>query len=251
MGVMLLGTDAWISWRRGYAGSEAMSLQRVLRTGVNAIAAMAVPVVILGGILSGVATVTEAAAIGAISMPLRSGYSCTGPCPSGTSGNPLFPPSASRGWSFFLLGAPTVLGWYITRSGIAREAAEIIVAVSGVPSVQIAVVCLLLIFLGAFVDVLPAVVIAGPVLAPAMVQLGFDPLHFGMTMLLALNIGNITPPVGMTLLVSAKLSQVSYEASIRASLPFMATHLLVLILVAYIPQLALWLPAWLSSLGLI
>ena len=152
---------------------------------------------------------------------------------------------------FFLLGASTVLGWYITRSGIAREAAESIVAVSGVPSVQIAVVCLLLIFLGAFVDVLPAVVIAGPVLAPAMVQLGFDPLHFGMTMLLALNIGNITPPVGMTLLVSAKLSQVSYEASIRASLPFMATHLLVLILVAYIPQLALWLPAWLSSLGLI
>ena len=250
MGVMLLGTSAWISWRRGYAGSEAVSLQRTLKTGFNALAAMAVPVVILGGILSGIATVTEAAAIGAIyafaigiflyrTLTLRDIWQS------------LISTITFSGVVFFLLGASTVLGWYITRSGIAREAAEIIVAVSAIPAIQMAVVCLLLIFLGAFVDVLPAVVIAGPVLAPAMVQLGFDPLHFGMVMLLALNIGNITPPVGMTLLVSAKLAQVSYESSIRASLPFMATHLLVLILVAYIPQLALWLPEWLSELGLI
>ena len=250
MGVMLLATSAWISWRRGYASSEAMNLRRVLSTGVNAFAAMAVPAVILGGILSGVATVTEAAAIGAIyafligiflyrTLSLRDIWES------------LISTINFSGVVFFLLGASTVLGWYITRSGIAREAAVLIVAVSGDPSVQMAVVCVLLIFLGAFVDVLPAVVIAGPVLAPAMMQLGFDPLHFGMVMLLALNIGNITPPVGMTLLVSAKLSQVPYESAIRASLPFMATHLLVLGLVAYIPQLALWLPEWLSSLGMV
>ena len=250
MGVMLLVTSAWISWRRGYASSEAMNLRRVLSTGVNAFAAMAVPAVILGGILSGVATVTEAAAIGAIyafligiflyrTLSLRDIWES------------LISTINFSGVVFFLLGASTVLGWYITRSGIAREAAVLIVAVSSDPSVQMAVVCVLLIFLGAFVDVLPAVVIAGPVLAPAMMQLGFDPLHFGMVMLLALNIGNITPPVGMTLLVSAKLSQVPYESAIRASLPFMATHLLVLGLVAYIPQLALWLPEWLSSVGMI
>ena len=208
MGAMLLVTSAWISWRRGYASSEAMSLRRVLKTGVNAFAAMAVPAVILGGILSGVATVTEAAAIGAIYAFLI-GIFLYRTLSLKDVWQSLVSTISFSGVVFFLLGASTVLGWYITRSGIAREAAELIVLVSTDPSIQIAVVCVLLIFLGAFVDVLPAVVIAGPVLAPAMVQLGFDPLHFGMVMLLALNIGNITPPVGMTLLVSAKLSQVT------------------------------------------
>lgn len=250
MGVALLITSTWISWRRGYASSEAISLHRILKTGFKALAAMAVPGVILGGILTGIATVTEAAAIGAI-YALLIGLFLYRTLSLRDVWESLVSTISFSGVVFFLLGASTVLGWYITRSGVAREAAEIIVAVSTDPLIQITVVCLLLIVLGAFVDVLPAVVIAGPVLAPAMVQLGFDPLHFGMVMLLALNLGNITPPVGMTLLVSAKLAQVPYEAAIKESLPFMATHVVVLALVAIFPQLALWLPAWLRSLGLI
>lgn len=250
MGVTLLITSAWISWRRGYASSEAISLRRILNTGFKALAAMAVPGVILGGILTGIATVTEAAAIGAI-YALLIGLFLYRTLSLRDVWEALVSTIVFSGVVFFLLGASTILGWYITRSGVAREAAENIIAVSTDPLIQITAVCLLLIFLGAFVDVLPAVVIAGPVLAPAMVQLGFDPLHFGMVMLLALNIGNITPPVGMTLLVSAKLADVSYEAAIKESLPFMATHVVVLALVAFFPQLALWLPAWLRSIGLI
>ncbi len=114
---------------------------------------------------------------------------------------------------------------------------------------QMLVVIALLILLGAFIDVLPAIVVGAPVLAPAMIQLGFDPLHFGIVMLLALNLGNITPPVGMTLMVASKIANVRYEAVIRESLPFMLAHLLVLLLVAYIPQLSTALPAFYHSLG--
>ena len=241
MGVALLVVSGWICWRRGYAGSNPISVHRIFRTGISAFAAMIVPVVILGGILSGVATVTEAAALGAL-------YSlCIGLFVYRTLGwkeiwSALKSTINFSGVVFFLLGASTVLGWYITRAGFAREAAEMIASISTEPLLQLLVVCLLLLVLGALVDVLPAVVIVGPVLAPAMTQLGFDPLHFGMVMLLALNIGNITPPVGMTLIVAAKLSDVSYEKAIKASVPFLVSHLIVLALVALIPGLATWVP---------
>ncbi len=241
MGVALLVTSGLICWRRGYVGKEPIRIRLILKTGINAFAAMIIPIVILGGILSGIATVTEAAAIGAAYTLVIGvvGYRTLG---FKEIFDALKTTISFSGVVFFLLGASTILGWYITRSGIARDAAEIIASVSNIPSLQLLCVCILLLILGAFVDVLPAVVIAGPVLAPAMLQLGFDPLHFGMIMLLALNIGNITPPVGMTLLVAAKLSDVPYEKAVVASLPFLITHLVVLALVALIPQLTLWLP---------
>ncbi len=241
MGAALLVTSGWICWRRGYAGKERVSIRRIFRTGSSAFAAMIVPVVILGGILSGIATVTEAAAIGAV-YSLAIGILVYRSLGWREIWSALKTTISFSGIVFFLLGASSILGWFIVRSGIAREAAEIISVVSTVPMIQLFAVCVLLLVLGAFIDVLPAVVIAGPVLAPAMVQLGFDPLHFGLVMLLALNIGNITPPVGMTLLVASKLANVPYEKAVRASLPFLITHLIVLALVALIPELATWLP---------
>ncbi|MCH8078096.1 MAG: TRAP transporter large permease subunit, partial [SAR324 cluster bacterium] len=149
---------------------------------------------------------------------------------------------------FFLLGASTVLGWFVTRSGIARDAAEAITLVSTDPSVQILAVVVLLIVIGMFIDVLPAIVVSAPVLAPALIQLGFDPLHVGMVMLLALNLGNITPPVGMTIMTAARIAGVPYEAVIRQSLPFMVSHLVVIVLAALLPDLVLWFPRLIGAI---
>ena len=150
---------------------------------------------------------------------------------------------------FLLLGASTVLGWAVTRSGVAREAAEAIRMVSTDPVVQILVVDLLLIALGMVIDVLPAVVVAAPVLAPAIVSLGFDPLHFGMVMLLALNLGNITPPVGMTLMTASRIAEVPYEAAIKESAPFLASHLVVIVIASLSPALVLWFPRLIGAIG--
>ena len=237
----LLIASGWISWRRGYARHEAVRLGRILRTGASAFLAMLIPILILGGILRGLTTVTEAAAIGAAYTLALGGlvYRSLG-CREVWEA--LVSTVSFSGIVFFLLGASTVLGWFVTRSGLAREAAEAIAVVSTDPVVQILAVCLLLIVLGMFIDVLPAIVVAAPVLAPALIQLGFHPLHVGMVILLALNIGNITPPVGMTLMTASKIAKVTYESAIRQSLPFLVSHLVVLVIASTSPELVLWFP---------
>jgi tripartite ATP-independent transporter DctM subunit len=144
---------------------------------------------------------------------------------------------------FFLLAASTVLGWFVTRSGIAREAAELIASVSDVAMLQLLLVIALVLLLGTLLDVLPALVVSGPVLVPAMVSLGFDPLHVAIVMILTLNVANITPPVGMTLMTAARIADVPYEHAIRETIPFFFSHLAVILLVAFFPAFALWLPS--------
>jgi tripartite ATP-independent transporter DctM subunit len=247
MAVALLFASGWISWRRGYARHEAIRLSRIWRTGLSAFAALFTPVLILGGILTGFTTVTEAAAIGAVyTLALGLfGYRSLG---WRDISEALVATVIFSGVVFFLLGASTVLGWFVTRSGIAREAAEIIATVSTDPLIQILAVDLLLIGLGMFIDVLPAIVVAAPVLAPALIQLGFDPLHVGLVILLALNLGNITPPVGMTIMTAARIANVTYESAIRQSLPFMLSHLVVLVIASAFPALVLWFPRLIGAI---
>jgi TRAP-type C4-dicarboxylate transport system permease large subunit len=148
---------------------------------------------------------------------------------------------------FLLLGASNVLGWYVTRSGVARHAAETIAAMSSDPVLQILAVAALLIVIGMFIDVLPAIIVAVPVLAPALVELGFHPLHAGMVMLLALNLGNITPPVGLTLMTAARIANAPYEGAVREAAPFALAHVVIVILCAVFPIFTLAVPRWLGA----
>ena len=241
MALSLLIASGWVSWRRGYASHERVRLGRIVRTGVAALPAFLIPLVIIGGILSGITTVSEAGALGAF-FALVVGMVVYRTLTWRDVWQSFVSTIAFSGVVFLLLGAATVLGWYVTRSGITQQAAELITLMSPNPVVQILAVDALLLVLGMFIDVLPAVVVAAPVLSPAMVHLGFDPLHFGMVMLLALNLGNITPPVGMTLMTAARIAEVPYEAAIKESWPFALALVVVVIIASVSPQLVLWFP---------
>jgi tripartite ATP-independent transporter DctM subunit len=221
---------------------EGSTLGVILRTFLPTIPALLVPVIILGGILSGATTVTEASAFGAV-YALAVGALGYRTLTLAKITDALITTVRFSGVVFFLLAASTVLGWFVTRSGIARDAAELISTVSDHWFVQIMLVDLLIILLGTVLDVLPAMVVSAPVLVPAMVALGFDPLHFAIVMILTLNVANITPPVGMTLMTAAKIAEVPYERAIRESFPFFLSHLAVIFLVSVFPIIALWLPS--------
>lgn len=241
MGLAMLVVSGIISWRRGYAGHQRVMLSVIVSTGISALAAMGIPLVILGGVLIGLTTVTEASVIACIYALVLGGFAYRR-----LSRHDLWESLVSTvsfsGVVFLLLGASNVLGWFVTRSGIARHAAETIATMSDNPVVQILAVAALLIVIGMFIDVLPAIIIAVPVLAPALVELGFHPLHAGMVMLLALNLGNITPPVGLTLMTAARIANAPYESAVRESLPFAFAHVVIVVLCALFPAITLLVP---------
>jgi tripartite ATP-independent transporter DctM subunit len=243
MAVALLVASAVLCWRRGYPrAEEPWRFSVVLRTFLPTIPALLVPVIILGGILSGLTTVTEASAFGAVyALAIGAlGYRTLTPAKILDA---LVTTVRFSGVVFFLLAASTVLGWFVTRSGIAREAAQMISGVSDVPSVQILLVIALVTLLGTLLDVLPALVVSAPVLVPAMTSLGFDPLHVATVMILTLNVANITPPVGMTLMTASRIADVPYERAIIETVPFFFSHMAVILLVTFFPAIALWLPS--------
>ncbi len=243
MTASLLVASGYLCWRRGYPrAEEPFSLLNVLRTFLPTLPALLVPVIILGGILSGATTVTEASAFGA-AYALAIGAFGYRTLDRNKIVEALVTTVRFSGVVFFLLAASTVLGWFVTRSGIAREAAQLIASVSDVATLQLLLVIALVLLLGTLLDVLPALVVSGPVLVPAMVSLGFDPLHIAIVMILTLNVANITPPVGMTLMTAARIADVPYERAIIETIPFFLSHVATILLVAFFPAFATWLPS--------
>ncbi|HSH48227.1 MAG TPA: TRAP transporter large permease subunit, partial [Halomonas sp.] len=210
-----------------------------------ALPAMMVPLIILGGILSGLTTITEASGFAAV-YAIVIGVVFYRNLSWRKIWQALIVTVRFSGVVFFLLATSAVLGWFVTRSGIARDAASLITTFSDSTLLQLLLVCLLLVLIGTVMDVLPALVVVAPVLVPAMVQLGVDPLHFAILMIVVLNISNVTPPVGMTLMTAARIANVPFERAILASLPFYFAFVAVILLLVIFPSLSTWIPSLLK-----
>ncbi|WP_108661853.1 TRAP transporter large permease [Acuticoccus kandeliae] len=241
MAFTLLVASGIMAWLYKFPRHGDTNLRAAAKAFVPTIPALLVPVIILGGILGGFTTITEASAFAAMYTVIL-GFLVYRTLTLHKIWLSLIATVRFSGVVFFLLAASTVLGWFVTRSGIARDAADMITSVSDNWIIQIMLVNLLLILLGTVLDVLPALVVVAPVLVPAMVQLGFDPLHFAIVMIITLNVANITPPVGMTLMTASQIAGVSYEKAIITSLPFYISHLAVIVIVSLWPAFVLFIP---------
>ncbi|WP_445005528.1 TRAP transporter large permease [Halomonas mongoliensis] len=242
MAMALLGVSFFLAIKRGYPKQAPTPLKVAALSFLMALPAMIVPLIILGGILSGLTTITEASGFAAI-YTIFIGVVFYRNLTWRKIWNALVITVRFSGVVFFLLATSAVLGWFVTRSGIARDAAGLITTFSDSAFLQLMAVCVLLIIVGTVMDVLPALVVVAPVLVPAMIQLGFDPLHFAILMIVVLNISNVTPPVGMTLMTAARIANVPYERAIIASLPFYVAFLIVILLLAAFPALSTWIPS--------
>ncbi|MBE0403176.1 TRAP transporter large permease [Halomonas citrativorans] len=242
MALALLGVSFFLAWKRGYPKQAPTPFKAAMVALLVALPAMVVPLIILGGILSGLTTITEASGFAAV-YAIVIGVVFYRNLTWRKIGDALVTTVRFSGVVFFLLATSAVLGWFVTRSGIARDAASMITTFSDVAFVQLMLVCLLLLLIGTVMDVLPALVVIAPVLVPAMMQLGFDPLHFAILMIVVLNISNVTPPVGMTLMTAARIAEVPYDRAIVASLPFYVSFIVVIVLLAAFPVLSTWIPS--------
>ena len=199
------------------------------------------PVFILGSILGGFATPTEAAAI-AVAYALFVG---------GVVNRALSWPELYRigvrttritGVIFLIIAAATILGWWMTFNRIPQTIAEGVLSISSDPAVVLALILVLLLGIGLFMDINASLIILAPVLAPLTLGIGMDPVHAGIVIILALNVSLMTPPVGACLFVLASVTGERVEAISSALWPFILAEFAILVLIAYWADLTLFIP---------
>ncbi|MCK0104239.1 TRAP transporter large permease [Pseudohalocynthiibacter sp. F2068] len=199
------------------------------------------PVFILGSILFGFATPTEAAAI-AVAYSLFVG----GVLYRALSWQDLYQIAVRTtritGIIFLIIASATILGWWMTFNRIPQSIAAGLLAVSDNPQIVIGLIILLLLVIGLVMDINATLIILAPVLAPLTVQLGMEPVHAGIMIILALNISLMTPPVGACLFVLSSVTGEKVESITRELWPFILAEVAILFLIAFWPDLTLFIP---------
>lgn len=148
----------------------------------------------------------------------------------------------STGAIMFLLAASTMMSFALSFASIPQAVASGVLALSDNPTVILIIITLLLLLIGMFMDVGPAILISTPILLPVAMQVGIDPVHYGLFSIMNLSLGSITPPVGSGLYVGSDVAGVKPEKMMRHLLPFYAAIIIALLLITYFPQIVMWLP---------
>ena len=242
VGFSLMGMTVYLSKKRNYpVASQRASFNEVFISFKGAILPLLTPILILGGILAGIFTPTEAAAIAAGYAILISVFVLR-TLKFKDIPKVLFNAALSSGMILFLVGASTAFATLVSLTGTAPKAMEIMNSISQNPLILLFLVNLLLFFVGMFLDAGPAILILGPVLGPTFIGLGVDPLHFAIIMCVNVTVGLATPPMGLILFVAAGLSDEPVEKIAWEMLPFLAIEVIVIFLITFVEAIPMTLP---------
>ena len=219
---------------------RATGVQRLHATWV-ALPALIVPFFMMGGMRSGIFTATEVAAVGALYALILAGfYHRT--TSSGELTGAFRDTALSTGGIMLIVASANVFAWILARERIPQEITQAVVAMNLSPWVLLVFLNILLLLLGMILDTAGILILVTPVVVPAVVAVGIDPVHFGMVMIVNMMIGLVTPPVGMALFIVSNISGAPIAAVARECIPFIIGFLVVLLLITFIPELVLWLP---------
>ena len=219
---------------------RATGAQRLHATWV-ALPALMVPFFMMGGMRSGIFTATEVAAVGALYALILAGFYHRTTSRGELTG--AFRDTAlSTGGIMLIVASANVFAWILARERIPQEITQAVVAMNLSPWILLVFLNILLLLLGMILDTAGILILVTPVVVPAVVAVGIDPVHFGMVMIVNMMIGLVTPPVGMALFIVSNISGAPIAAVARECIPFIIGFLVVLLLITFIPQLVLWLP---------
>ncbi|MFN7054041.1 TRAP transporter large permease [Hyphomonas sp.] len=240
--LILMGVTWLVAVRRGYPSGAFPGWGAFLRATAIAIPGLMAAIIIMGGILSGIFTATESSAIAVIYTILVGAFVYR-----------------SLGWTRFaeaamqsvkvtamvllIIGAATAFGYALAILEAPAQLADLITSITRNPLLVLLIINITLLVLGTFMDMSPLIVITTPILLPVVMEVGVDPVHFGIIIMLNLGIGLVTPPVGSVLFVGAAVGNLKVEQAVRTIWPFYSALILSLILITYIPAISLTLPA--------
>lgn len=241
MGVAMMITVYILSVRRGYPKERRATLRELLREGRTAFWALLMTGIILYGIIGGFFTPTEASIVASLYALVVGIYVYKGltwrKLPAILTDTVL-----TSSALLLLIGLANLFGWILTSQQIPQMVASGILSISDNPIIVILILNLILLFVGAFMETIAALIILFPALLGVATGVGMDPVHFAVMAVLNLMIGLTTPPVGVCLFVVAGIGNLRMLSVARAIMPFLICNLIVLMLVAYIPAFSLWLP---------
>lgn len=243
MVALLIAVGYWQSVKAGYPAGQRASVKEFVRSFGRAALALLTPVIMVGGIVSGILTVTEAA-VATVIYALLVELLVYRELKISDLGNVMTRSVISTGIVMLIIAASTLFGWIMTIESIPQTIAAFLLELTSSVLVQLLLINILLLIIGTFLDVAPGIIIAVPILAPLVDALGVDPIHFGVIVVINLLIGLVTPPVAPTLVVGASIAGVSLDRITAASIRFFLALILSLLLITYIPALSTWLPSF-------
>jgi tripartite ATP-independent transporter DctM subunit len=241
VGLGLMITAGVMSVRRGYPRGESVGLSDGMRRFLDALPSLFLLVLIMGGIVAGIFTATEASAV-AVVYTFALSVLIYREVKWSEIPDILLRTALTTAVVMLLVGTSMAMSWAMAYENIPQRVAAGLLTLSQNPVVVLLLINVLLLVVGTFMDMTPAVLIFTPIFLPAMVALGMDPVHFGIVMVMNLCLGLCTPPVGSVLFVGCAVAETTIAQVVRPLLPLYASMLFVLVLVILFPQLALWLP---------
>lgn len=230
-----------ISRKRGYASGERVSAAEFTRRNLRALPALAIPISVFAGIYSGVTTVTESAGVAAIAAVLIAVLVYREIGWKDVFGMTAEAMKAASAVTFIVMFALLFAHW-ITGSGIPTALLRWAVAIGLAPWQFLIALNLIMLVMGMFLDAVAVLLIVTPIVLPLLGSLGIDPIHFGIVLIVNMEIAFLTPPIGLNLFVLSSIARAPLSEAIRGILPFTAAMVLFLILVTYVPEISLWLP---------
>ncbi|EKO3982127.1 TRAP transporter large permease [Vibrio fluvialis] len=241
MGLGLMIVAALIAKKRNYPVSEKPSRQIVLQKTLDALPSLGLIIIIMGGIIGGIFTATEASAI-AVIYTLLLAVVFYREVTLKQLPSIILESVVTTSIVLLLIGASMGMSWAMANSDIPYMISDALMNVSENPMVVILIINLILLIVGVFMDMTPALLIFTPIFLPIAMDLGMDPVHFGIMMTFNLCIGICTPPVGSALFIGCSVGKVKIDKVIKPLLPFYAVLVLALMLVTYVPEISLALP---------
>ena len=240
-GLFLMGVAATIAYRKNYPLAEKTGLKQGMMKFLDAIPSLLMLVLVIGGIIAGIFTATEASAIAVLyALILAAVYK-----EIKTVDLPgiLLDTIRTTSIVMLLVGTSMALSWVMAYEDIPQSISASLLSLSDNPFVILILINMILLFVGIFMDITPAVLIFTPIFLPVVTtQLGMDPIHFGIVLIMNLCVGICTPPVGNVLFVGCSVAGLGIEKVVRPLIPFYIAMIIALLLVTFIPELSLWLP---------
>ena len=240
IGLSLMTVAGFYARKMDLAVAEKVRFGEAIRRFFDAVPSLFMLVIVIGGIVGGYFTATEASGIAVVyTLALALIY---GEVKIKDLPKIILDTVEIVCIVLMLVSASMALSWVMSFQNIPQNMSEMMLGISDNKFIILLIINVVLLFVGIFMDMTPAVLIFTPIFLPAVVQMGIDPIHFGIIMVMNLSVGLCTPPVGSLLFIGCSVGKVSIGQVIKPMLPFWFVMIITLLLITYFPQISLWLP---------